>query len=201
MTPILGILDSAKTGNLVTSSFEFISTTTVSGGSPAAIVFSSIPQTYSHLMILGVCHHTGGVAGATGQGDYKFRMGNGSVDTGSNYYQQMFYGTTQNSQVSFQNSGDYFPGSSGWYQSGNLGGNYYNPQYYMIYNYTVASRPKSFEYKNGYAPAVASGNTSVDFRTGYWNNTSQAVNIISLESYGSDGYFANGTTFSLYGVK
>lgn len=197
--------DASAASNSITpatsASFYHIATTTVSGGSPSTITFSSIPNTYSHLMILGACHQTGGVAGATGQGDYKIRMGNGSVNTGSVYVQNVIYGNTQNSQVSYQNTGDYFPGSSGWYQSGGLSGYYYNPQYFMLYNYTVTSRPRSFEYMNGYAPNVASGNTSVDFRVGYFNSTGSAVDIISLESYaGGDGYFANGTTFSLYGV-
>jgi hypothetical protein len=182
-------------------SYFHIATTTTSGGSPTTITFSSIPNTYRHLMVLGVCHLTAGVPNATGQGDYKIRMGQGSVDTGSNYFSQYIYANTQNSQGSNQNSGDYIGGSAGWYQSGGLGGLYYNPQFFMLFNYTNTSRPKSFEYKQGYAPNIASGNTSVDFKTGYWNNSGAAVDILQFESYnGGDGLFANGTSFSLYGV-
>ena len=47
--PILGVIDSAKTGNL--SSYESIQTITVGSGGASTIVFSSIPSTYAHLQI------------------------------------------------------------------------------------------------------------------------------------------------------
>jgi hypothetical protein len=47
--PILGVVDSGKSGHLVTSSFESIATVTTGGTS--TITFSSIPQTYKHLQI------------------------------------------------------------------------------------------------------------------------------------------------------
>jgi len=49
--PILGILASAITGNLVTNSYESIASTLVSGTSTSTITFSSIPSTYKHLQI------------------------------------------------------------------------------------------------------------------------------------------------------
>jgi hypothetical protein len=50
--PILGIIASAITGNLVTTSYESIETVTVgSGGSATVLTFSSIPATYTHLQI------------------------------------------------------------------------------------------------------------------------------------------------------
>jgi hypothetical protein len=48
--PILGILDSAKTGNLITNSYESIATANGTGAS-GTITFSSIPSTYKHLQI------------------------------------------------------------------------------------------------------------------------------------------------------
>jgi len=49
--PILGIIASAITGNLVTNSYESIATTTVGSGGTATITFSSIPATYTHLQL------------------------------------------------------------------------------------------------------------------------------------------------------
>jgi hypothetical protein len=49
--PILGILASAITGNLVTTAYESIQTVTVGGGGAANIQFTSIPATYTHLQI------------------------------------------------------------------------------------------------------------------------------------------------------
>jgi hypothetical protein len=51
MSPILGIIDSAKSGNLYANSYESISTTVVGAGGAASIFFNSIPQTYQHLQI------------------------------------------------------------------------------------------------------------------------------------------------------
>ena len=49
--PILGIIASSITGNLVTNSYESISTVTVGSGGSASVTFSSIPATYTHLQI------------------------------------------------------------------------------------------------------------------------------------------------------
>ena len=50
MTPILGIMASGISGNLVTNSYESIATGTVSTPT-ATIAFSSIPATYKHLQV------------------------------------------------------------------------------------------------------------------------------------------------------
>jgi hypothetical protein len=52
--PILGIIASAITGNLVTTSYESIATVTVGGGGSARCYFSSIPATYTHLQIRSI---------------------------------------------------------------------------------------------------------------------------------------------------
>ncbi len=49
--PILGILASAITGNLVTNSYESIATVTVGSGGQATAEFTSIPGTYTHLQL------------------------------------------------------------------------------------------------------------------------------------------------------
>jgi hypothetical protein len=48
--PILGIIDSAKTGNLANSAWESIST--YSGGAASVITISSIPSTYKYLRLV-----------------------------------------------------------------------------------------------------------------------------------------------------
>ena len=49
--PILGIMASAISGNLVTNSYESISTTVVGGGGSSSVTFSSIPSTFKHLQV------------------------------------------------------------------------------------------------------------------------------------------------------
>jgi hypothetical protein len=53
MSPIIGIIDSAKSGNLFspTSAYDSIGSITVGGTSVASITFTGIPSTYSHLEI------------------------------------------------------------------------------------------------------------------------------------------------------
>ena len=52
--PILGILASAISGNLVTTAYESIATVTVGSGGQSSVTFSSIPSTYKHLQIRGI---------------------------------------------------------------------------------------------------------------------------------------------------
>jgi hypothetical protein len=92
--PILGILASAITGNLVTNSYESIASTTVGSGGTANITFSSIPSTYTHLQIRGILksNRTGsdysGWAWITVNGSqgvkYHYLYGDGSSVTASN---------------------------------------------------------------------------------------------------------------------
>jgi hypothetical protein len=60
--PILGILASAITGNLVTNSYESIATVTVGSGGSASVTFNSIPATYTHLQIRTTLKSTSGAA-------------------------------------------------------------------------------------------------------------------------------------------
>lgn len=51
--PIIGILDSAKTGNLATG-YNWIASTSVTGASASELTFSNIPASYNHLRIVAV---------------------------------------------------------------------------------------------------------------------------------------------------
>lgn len=55
--PILGIIDSAKTGRLSNPAYESIATITVTSAQNA-FTFSSIPSTYKHLQLRGVARST-----------------------------------------------------------------------------------------------------------------------------------------------
>jgi hypothetical protein len=77
--PILGIIASAITGNLVTTSYESIATVTVGSGGSADFDFTSIPATYTHLQLRGILRSNSAGSGIT---TTTFRF---NSDTGSNY--------------------------------------------------------------------------------------------------------------------
>jgi hypothetical protein len=58
MAPILGIIASSITGNLVTNSYSSIATVTVGAGGATSIDFTSIPSTYSHLQVRAIMRGT-----------------------------------------------------------------------------------------------------------------------------------------------
>jgi hypothetical protein len=77
--PILGIIASAITGNLVTTSYESIATVTVGSGGAANVEFTSIPATYTHLQVRGIGRSLEANTGV----DVQYLRFNS--DTGSNY--------------------------------------------------------------------------------------------------------------------
>ena len=66
-------------GAFVTGSFEGIASYTVSGSAVSSYTFTSIPQTYKHLYVVAEIFST-----TVGE-DVAIQVGNGSVDTASNY--------------------------------------------------------------------------------------------------------------------
>ena len=84
--PILGVIDSGKSGHLSTNNYSSISTVTVGSGGASIITFSSIPSTYTHLQVRGIGRSTNAGSGVT-----QFYMQlNG--DTGANYSNHILYG-------------------------------------------------------------------------------------------------------------
>jgi len=65
--------------------YESIESFTVGSGGQSTITFSVIPSTYKHLQIRGI-------ANSQFDGNLLVRLGNGSVDTGSNYSWHQVYG-------------------------------------------------------------------------------------------------------------
>jgi hypothetical protein len=89
MSPILGIIDSSKTGNLAVGAYDSIATYTVGAGGSSTIVFSSIPQTYKHLeFTLTIFGNSYGIAstqnGAGSREHYLSGTGSGAGSTSNN---------------------------------------------------------------------------------------------------------------------
>lgn len=88
MSPILGVIDSAKTGRLTPESdYESIQTITVGAGGLATASFTSIPSTYKTLEIRLWGYSTR--SSSNGIDDYNIRFNN---DSGNNYSFHFLFG-------------------------------------------------------------------------------------------------------------
>ena len=85
--PILGVIASAITGNLVTTAYESIATVSVGSGGAADVTFSSIPATFTHLQIRYI------VKNEFSGGASNYLEGQLNSDTGNNYAAHALFGT------------------------------------------------------------------------------------------------------------
>lgn len=149
---------------------------TASGtGSNATITFSSIPSTYTDLiLIIG-----GGSTNASVVSRLQFNS-----DTGNNYSQTSLYGTGS-AAGSNRDSNIAYAGSC-------ISSNISTTTIYNIMNYSNTTTNKTVIGRGNSTDAI------VDARVSLWRNTA-AINRIDVSFNG--GNFASGTVVTLYGVK
>jgi len=162
----------------MSSTYEPIATTTL-GSAQATVTFSSIASTYTDLVLVS------NNLSATNQNALSIRVGNGSVDSGTNYSVTFMYGTGS-SAVSGRGSNNTFliVGRSTSERSTGITQfmNYANTSVYK----TVLSR--------GSAP------NAIDITyVNLWRSTS-AINIMTIGTE-VGGNISAGSTFTLYGIK
>jgi len=161
------------------STYEPIATYTISGTSTSVITWSSIPSTYTDLVLIADAK-----LDVSGQG-INLTFNN---DTASNYSSTRLYGSGSGSGSSDrQSNGAYLNFALGNVDSGQL----------IIANI--------MNYSNGttYKTCLLRQNTASAFvgaLVGLWRATPAAINRIDLTSGGTSKYVA-GSTFTLYGVK
>lgn len=159
------------------STYTPIATQSVSGAS--SVTFSSIPQTYTDLVMV-----YNGKGSATGNGIYG-NVGNGSIDTGSNYSYRHLQGngSTTNSNGATNNT---------LY----VATNYVDAGYddVIIWNFQNYSNTSTYKTILLRANSASSG---VAATVALWRSTS-AINVVYATLSG--GTFATGSTFTLYGI-
>jgi hypothetical protein len=161
------------------ATYEVISKN-VLGSNTSSITFSTIPQTFTDLVMI----INGGDTGAVQPG-IRF---NG--DSGSNYSRQNLtgngstaYGTGGQNDSLVQFGWDAYMTSAYSYLAIINVPNYTN----TVTNKAVIGRSNN-------------ANTGVTASVALWRNTSAITSMTLLQSYGSDLFLA-GTTFTLYGIK
>jgi hypothetical protein len=160
------------------NTYEAIATQTL--GSNTTVTFTSIPQTYTDLVLV-----VNGLSTVDQGAEYQ--VGNGSVDTGSNYSRTRIMGDGS-SASSFRASNqdrflcDGFSTSSS-YASMQI-------VHFMNYSNTTTNKTVLFRGSSTQAYILA--------QVGLWRSTS-AINTIKVAGY--NGNLTSGTTVSLYGIK
>ena len=180
--PILGIFASAVTGGVSTTSFESIATVTVGAGGSANIDFTSIPSTYTHLQIRGI----GKFSGGDGLG---VRVGNGSIDTGSNYAVHVLQGDGSSASAGAASSQSRMVLGYDFQEFG--------PFVLDILDYANTNKYKTFRALSG---DDRNGSGNINLRSGLWQSTS-AINQIRLYGALSSVSFSQYSHFALYGIK
>ena len=171
------------------NTYVAIATTTVGSGGASSIDFSSISQTYTDL-VLKISARTSASGNVI---DLRIRVGNGSVDTGSNYnYVELT--AIPNASIVAGGGGttDRFntihPGSSATAST-------FGSVDIYIPNYTSANK------KSMSTDAITennSANTQLRLQAWLWDSTS-AINTISI--YPASGTLDQYSTATLYGIK
>ena len=187
MTPILGIMASAISGNLWApgKDFDSIATTTVGASAVADITFSSIPATYKHLQLRGIVRSNRALA--TDQ----FRMTFNS-DSGTNYASHILNGNGSTTNAYSAVSDNYIynnavPGATAT-------ASVFGTVVIDILDYKDTNKYKTVR---GLSGLEANGSGNVELGSGLWMNTT-AINTLKVYAIGS---LVQYTQFALYGVK
>jgi len=156
------------------ATYEKVQTTTLVS-SQANVTFNTISGSYTDLVLISNFSASGG-------GNSFIRVGNGSIDTGSNYSVTYMYG-----DGSSATSGRF--SSQTLIYSGDLG----TPMHTNIINFQNYSNSTTYKtsiIRDGYSSSVSAW-------VGLWRNTA-AINTISFNA--TSGTFNTGSTFTLYGI-
>lgn len=162
------------------ATYESIATTTL-GSAQNSVTFSSIPQTYTDLVVV----FNGGLSVF----DFIYtQVGNGSVDTGSNYSGTQIVGDGSSASSSRHSSSTYLQ-TLGW-AIGVL-----NDANGILHfqNYSNTSTFKTILNRTN-SPAYGTAAFA-----GLWRSTS-AIDIIKFTGVNSRN-ITSGSTFTLYGIK
>jgi len=164
--------------------YEPIATTTL-GSAATSYTFTSIPSTYTDLVLV--------FDGAMTTADYVlFQVGNGSVDTATNYSATRIIGNGTAASTGRSTSTAYIQFSDVL----NTGRNNFIAQFL---NYTNTTFRETVVTRANIPETVAGNTGTTSASIGLWRSTS-VINTIKIYTFASQT-FAAGCTFTLYGIK
>ena len=191
--PILGVVASSISGSkAITGSYYSIQTATVDSGGASTITFSSIPSTYTHLQIRGICKST---STSTSDNNALLVASLNSDTTYSNYRSHTLEGNGSSaSAFTLQQSGFYIF-SGDLTTSASSYADMFATTIIDILDYTNTNKYKTVRILRG---NDKNGSGRVGLDSGLWMNTSAISNIV-LSFTNSN--LAQYSQFALYGVK
>jgi len=161
------------------ATYEPIATTTL-GTAASSVTFSSIPSTYTDLILIVSGSSTAGTTG-------RMRVGNGSVDTGSNYsFTSMDGNGTSALSTRFTSETSY---AMQWYSQFSTAPDRVTNEITHIMNYANTTT-----YKTVLSRAGGASDRLAAF-VGMWRNTA-AITTVTVTNL----TYPTGTTFNLYGI-
>jgi hypothetical protein len=181
--PILGILASAITGNLVTPAYESIETVTL-GSSTTTITFSSIPATYKHLQLRFIGRLTSGSQGC--------KMTFNSDTTAANYAAHYLEADPATPAVYASGAANTTPLFN---QSGSTA-NTFSVSIVDILDYADTNKYKTMRALYGQDTNSAGG---VTFYSGLWKNTNAITTVTLIPN--NSAFWAIYTQAAIYGIK
>lgn len=174
-----------NSGAVAAGDFESIATVTVGAGGATEVNFTSIAADWTHLQLRGHLKFAG-------TGDINIRVGNGSIDTGSNYAYHSLYGTGS-SALALSSTSTNVGGYAGYYinTADTFAGFVLD-----ILDYKNTNKYKTMRTLEG---IDTNGGGIVMFSSSLWQSTSaiDRIRIYSKDAVNLSQY----SHFALYGIK
>lgn len=159
------------------STYTPIATTTL-GSSASSYTFTSIPQTYTDLILVIN-------GGTTTNNQFRIGVGNGSISTSAIYGGTQIYAYASTVGTGREvNATNPYLGVASTTNSSRI---------VQFFQYSNTTTNKAWLLKGGDL-----GNSQFDFQASLWRSTA-AINTIQINTNG--GTIASGTSFTLYGIS
>jgi hypothetical protein len=187
MSPILGILASARSAANAANSYESIATVTVGSGGSSSVSFTSIPSTYQHLQIRGIARDSRSNGATNLYIQY-------NSDTGTNYTAHELYGNGSSAVANFEGT------SQTSALAARVTGNTSASNAFGGFVIDILDYANTNKYKTNRSLAGHEDNSSgaIWLISGLWLNTS-AVTSITITPVTSP--ILQYSSFALYGIK
>ena len=188
MTPIIGILASSGTSAFL-GNYESIATVSVTSATQAAIEFTSIPGTYTHLQIRAIARNSQAAVNDIEGFTLQYNL-----DTGNNYSWHYVLGTGAAAASGAGTSTNVL--YSGYTPTNGSTSSCFGAFIIDILDYANTNKYNTQRVLTGYDTNTTNG------RVGLWSASWRNTNAItSIKMTNTAGNFITNSTFALYGIK